>query len=91
MADIHTQDLSRTAWAYAVLSLQNQTLFAAIASASGRSIRHRNFNSQDMAAIAWSAAVRSEHHRPLLDAISSEACRTLQELEFQRLATLAWA
>jgi len=89
LAEFRSQELSATAWAFAQLRFQDQTLHNAIATVALARIRY--LNAQTISNIAWSMATWGVTDEPLLTAISSPAIPRISMFRPQELANTSWA
>jgi hypothetical protein len=77
LSEFVPQNCSSLAWAFATLSVHDEPLFAALASASISSIEE--FQGQHIAMLVWSYAKIQFYNPPLLKALASSARARIQE------------
>merc|ERR1739848_630144 len=88
MGHAAAQDISNTAWAFAVLLNLHEPLIDAIATAA---LRNSDLTAPDLVRTAWSYAVLQVGFLPLIDSIAKSALPKLSLFEISDQPNFAWA
>eukprot|EP00933_Yihiella_yeosuensis_P037535 TRINITY_DN3149_c0_g1_i3.p1 TRINITY_DN3149_c0_g1~~TRINITY_DN3149_c0_g1_i3.p1 ORF type:complete len:309 (-),score=47.39 TRINITY_DN3149_c0_g1_i3:522-1448(-) len=89
MSEFSSRQLSNTAWAFATLAVDDESLMSALADQARTRIE--DFAARDIANTAWAFATLGISDAPLFDAICQVALSTVSAMNAQELANFAWA